>query len=50
LTVNFSTFSAIASGTNISVAVSPFTNPLLPITDISGVETYYDSSVSTSRV
>lgn len=50
LTVNFNANSAVISGTNISVAVSPFINPSSPITDISGLETFYDSAVSSSRV
>ena len=50
LTVYLNANSAVISGTNISVAVSPFTNPSSLITDVSGIETYYDSSVSSSRV
>jgi len=50
LTVNFTALTAVTSSTNISVAISGFTNPSSPNTDNFGIETFYDSSISTSRV
>ena len=50
LTLNFTSSTVVSATTIIQITVSGITNPSAPTTNSLGIETYYDSSVSTSRV
>ena len=50
LTVLLTATSTVAAGTVITITVAGITNAPAPTTHVLGAETYYDSSVSSSRV